>query len=145
MLTMSTLIQFFSLIASFGVIGMTYHVYRMSHKHTLIDNNLKQIVTLYYKIDDDFKTIQSLRMLKNDDYIKHLYRKIETNAVLMRYYIKSFPIQYEEKMHFEELLASISHSPEIARDYDKLTEEFKKFCKNIDETNAMCIIKRFNR
>ena len=46
MLTMSTLIQFVSLIASFSVIGMNYHVYRMSHKHTLIDDNLEQIVAL---------------------------------------------------------------------------------------------------
>lgn len=124
---------------------MTYHVYRMSHKHTLIDNNLKQIVTLYYKIEDDFNTIQSMEMLNGNDYIKHLYRKIETNAILMRYYIKSFPIQYKDKRIFEELLASISHSPEIVRDYDKLTEEFKKFCIIINDANANCIIKWFNR
>ena len=130
------IVQFFSLIASFGVIAMTYRVYQLSRKHNQIDNYLKEIVTLYYKIEEDSKIAKSLsggiKNLPGKESLSDCYVRIEINATLMRYYIRKYPGNYDGKEKFEDIVDSISHSPEELGDYDLLSDEFKKFCKNIE-------------
>lgn len=126
------IISVLSLIASFVAIAMTYHVYWLNHKHTQIDSYLKQIICLYYSIEDDSKLLKDDRL--NEDALAQCYRRIEINATLMRYYVNKFPLQYDGKINFVQLINSISHSPENYGDYDKLSDEFKKFCSHIEIT-----------
>ena len=151
MVYISSIIDLISLFASFGVIAMTYHVYKLSYRHTQIDNYLKQIVHLYFQLEDDAKLLKSLNndLIPNDK-LSQCYRRIEANATLMRYYVKEFPIPDKEKEGMAKVINSLSHSPENQNDYDKLSDEFKKFCKNIEdfsgfETNVdrfmKCIIR----
>lgn len=117
---------------------MTYHVYRLSHKHNKIDNYLKQIINLYYKIDDDGKIVKCTKdKYHNQEALKQCYRRIEINATLMKYYVCEFPISYKGKDKFEQVIESISHSPEIVDDYDKLSDDYKKFCKNIAKKDGL--------
>lgn len=128
-----SIIDLISLLASFGVIAMTYHVYKLNYRHTQIDDYLKQIIHLYYLLEDDAKILRSYGSdLIPKDKLGECYRRIETNATLMRYYVKEYPIYYNGKEEFVQVINSLSHSPENQSDYDKLGDEFKKFCKNIE-------------
>ena len=130
----SDIIQILSVLASFGVIAMTYHVYVLNHRHNQIDNYLKQITNLYYKIEDDWKILKTIkRNPLNNDVLNQYYRQIESNATLLSYYIRNFPCKYEGKEKFTNLIDSISHSPEELGDYEVLSDEFKKFFKNIED------------
>lgn len=132
----SYIFQGLSLLSSFGVIYMTYRVYNMNHLNTQIDNFLKQIIILYYKIVDDGKIIKSTqKKTSNEELLAQCYRRIEINAALMGYYVKMYPKHYKNKEEFEKVVNSLSHSPNIEKDYDKLGDEFKKFCQNICDVN----------
>lgn len=125
-----------SLLSTLIVAGMSYHVYKMNYIHTRIDNYLNQIVNLYYKIEDDAKIVKSnICNHANEELIAQCYRQIETNATLMRYYVVKYPIIYDGKKEFEKVINSIAHSPEGIGDYDKLSDEFKKFCDGIEKMN----------
>ena len=125
------IIQLISLIASFGVIGMTYHIYRLNNRNNQIDSYLKQIISLYFRIEDDYKIVIALRKEKSEmNALSQVYRRLEINATLMNYYLRNYPEHNKNNVgHLEKILDSISHSPEILDDYNLLTDEFKKFCK----------------
>lgn len=108
---------------------MTYHVYRLNNRNTQIDSYLKQIISLYFRIEDDYKILVTLP--KNNSSVNTLeqvFRRLEINATLMNYYVRNYPVQ-NKNCELEKILESISHSPEIVNDYNLLTDEFKKFCK----------------
>lgn len=128
------IISIFSLIVSFFALILTYHVYKMNYRHSQIDSYLKQIIKLYYDIEKDGKIVKLRKNDKSNEMIlAQCYSQIEINASLMRYYVRKFPDSYKEKDCFVKVLESIAHSPEELNDYDKLSDEFKTFCKNIEE------------
>lgn len=138
MATPLSIIDLMSLFSSFGVIAMTYHVYKLNYRHTQIDEYLKQIIHLYYLLEDDAKLLRSARGdLMPNNKLCECYRRIETNATLMRYYVKEYPINYNGKEKFVQVINSLSHSPENQSDYDKLSDEFKKFCNNIEKPSGI--------
>lgn len=117
---------------------MTYHIYKLNHVHAQIDNYLKQIVSLYYNIEEDAKVIIGTKNESLDvEILSQYYKRIETNATLMRYYVRKYPQQYEGKERYEQVIDSIAHSPEEHNDYDKLSDEFKKFCKNLEDSKEI--------
>lgn len=125
-----------SLISTVCVISMSYHVYVTNHRHTIIDSYLKQIISLYYKIEDDGNKVkENKHNPSSENFLNQCYRDIEINACMMRFYVKKFPVQYEGKDTFIGVINSLSHSPDVLSDYDKLSDEFKKFFKQIDNMN----------
>ena len=132
------IIDVLTLLLSFGVIFMTYHVYISNRTYTTVDNYLKQIINLYFKIEDDTKAVKVIKnSLSKEEELGHYYRRIETNTTLLRYYIRKFPVQYSGKDHFTQLLTSIAHSPENDVDYDRIGDCFKTFCKSIEEAKDL--------
>ena len=142
-MVVSDIIDILSLIASFGVIAMTYNVYKLSHKHTQIGSYLKQIISNFFEIEDYAKLLKNIHNKpSNKSALEQCYRRIETNATLMRYYVRKFPENYDKKKKFEHVIDSLAHSPEIFEDYDKLRDEFKSFCKNIEEKKRLKPLKK---
>lgn len=117
---------------------MTYHVYLLNYKHTQIDSYLKQIIYLYYEIDNDMRAVKTIESnMSNKNELEHYYRKIEANATLLRYYIRRFPVCNDSKKDFVQITNSLSHSPEAKEDYYKFGDEFKKFCKNLEDAKEL--------
>ena len=126
----SCIVQVLSLFASFGVIAMTYHVYRLSHRHALIDNYLKQIIDLYYRIEDISKQLNSEPKL-NEVVQNRCFREVRVNCSLMIYYLTRYPGFYRNRIRFEYLLNDIIARPEDESNYDSLANAFRDFCQNI--------------
>lgn len=129
-MALSDFTSILSTVASIGVISMTYHVYISNLRHNTIDNYLKQIIILFYKIEDDYRLLKQTR---SDSSLEQCYRRLETNATLMHYYIRKFPIKYKDKRALENVIESLSHLPECDEDYNILIEKFKTFCKEIEK------------
>lgn len=126
----SCIVQVLSLFASFGVIAMTYHVYRLSHKHTIIDNYLKQIIDLYYRIEDISKQLNNENKLPDIVQKRH-FREIRVNCSLMIYYLIRYPGFYGNRIKFKYLLKDIIAHPEDESNYDLLADIFSDFSINI--------------
>jgi hypothetical protein len=127
----NVIIQSLSVAASFGVIAMTYHVYKISYRHTQIDNYLKQIVNLYYKIEDASKQLYSNNLSRVEEKdINCLFREIRVDCTLMLYYLKKYPGFYGNRTRFEVLLNEIIENPEVEIYYDYLSNAFRDFCLN---------------
>ena len=129
------LLNIVSIIVSLSAIYISYHIYKMNHMHMRVDRYLAQIVDLYFKIKDDGALIKNTK--KSDELsLSEYYRRVEINAALLGYYVKKFPIKYSDKNKFEQIVTSLAHAPNLVNDYEKLGDEFKKFCKKIGSDNA---------
>lgn len=126
------LIQLLSVISSFGVIAMTYHVYTLSHRNTQADNYLKQIIYLYYKIKETSKLLNSANLnILSEKAHDYYFNEIRVDCTLMIYYFERYPGFYGNRTKFVYLLKDIIEHPENNANYDYLSNAFSDFCQNI--------------
>ena len=112
---------------------LTFYIYKLSTENSKKDSYLRFIIDLYYRIEDDsrslFEYISS--NYAEDNKSKQYCRRISVNCTLMVYYLKRFPGYYKDRTKFERILIYITYEPTKADYYDILSEQFEKFCWGI--------------
>ena len=108
---------------------MSYVVYRLTNvEHKRIEY-FKEIVKLYYKIDEAHQLMAKEKEINSISYYEN---QIKVYGTILLNFIKKYPKPKEDTRKLENILLGIIVNPNWDRDYQELTCEFQNFCWSID-------------
>ena len=124
-------------ISAFGMVFMTYYVYKLTNKESKRDSCLRHIIELYYKIENESKQLISSEDKVDPTFSKEMNyqrgqskRRIAINCIVMQYYLIRIPGFYKDRLLFWGLLHRISQHPDEIDNYIELSDRFQNFLVN---------------
>jgi len=121
--------EFITLISICTTSFMSYVVYRLTNvEHKRIEY-FKEIVKLYYKIDEAHQLMAKEKEINSISYYEN---QIKVYGTILLNFIKKYPKPKEDTRKLENILLGIIVNPNWDRDYQELTCEFQNFCWSID-------------
>ena len=92
----------------------------------------KEIVSLYYHIDEVHQKMKSEIDVGINTNINYYGNSIKVYSTILLNYIKKYPAPKNDIEELEKILLTIIVNPYWDRDYQLLMDEFQKFCWSID-------------
>jgi len=127
-------------VSAFGMIVITFVVYKLNNKSSKKENYLRYMVELYHMIEDDAKVLATLGCEKSssndsDFLVLQSRRRIIVNSTLMISYLLRIPGYYDDRLKFMGLLYDISNEPNNLDNYSLLSNKFKEFVWELRDKN----------
>lgn len=126
------------LVSALVTIITSLVVFRLTNRENKKENYLRHMIKSYYEIEDGRTRMIELNNLAKDSQHADFnlqketcMREIKVNSTIMRYYLDRFPGYYNNRTEFGNILIDITHHPDEAGPYAKLSEIFQDFLWSI--------------
>lgn len=135
----NSIVEISAPISALGTLLITWCVYRLNTRNSKKENYFRQMVELYYKIEEDYSILYGLKFSNEDIEQKQDWqreqsiRRIGVNSTLMTYYLLRIPGYYKNRDKFLSFLYGITHDPQAPDNYDNLSKKFIEFCWELSE------------
>lgn len=121
-----------ALASIISTIIMSIINYQLKSKDNKRNIYFKEIVTLYYHIDEVHQKMKSEIDVGIDTNINYYGNRIKVYSTILLNYIKKYPVPKKDIEELEKILLTIIVNPYWDRDYQLLMNEFQNFCWSID-------------
>lgn len=125
----SDIITLASIISTIIMSIIVYQLKSRDNKRTIY---FKEIVSLYYHIDEVHQKMKSEIDVGINTNINYYGNSIKVYSTILLNYIKKYPAPKNDIEELEKILLTIIVNPYWDRDYQLLMDEFQKFCWSID-------------
>lgn len=121
-----------TLASIISTIIMSIIVYQLKSRDNKRNIYFKEIVTLYYHMDEVHQQMKNEIDVGVNTNINHYGNRIKVYSTILLNYIKKYPSPKGDTRELEKILLAINVNPNWERDYQILMDEFQKFCWSID-------------
>ena len=108
---------------------LTYIVYRLTNLEQKRLEYFKEIVKLYYKMDE---ARQLMKEANEKEIISYYKSRIKVYGTILLNLIKKYPKPKHDTKELETILLGIIVNPNWDKDFQELSDEFQNFCWTID-------------